>query len=577
MSFKNVALIALFARLVAAQTAANWTQQLPTASPSVREFHAMAYDSAHGQTVLFGGTGDSGALNDTWVWDGSNWTQRFPQTSPPARYSHAMVYDSAHGQTVLFGGFGNTFLNDTWAWDGTNWTQKSPQTSPPARYTHAMAYDSAHGQTVLFGGFDNNLLGDTWVWDSTNWTQKTPQSSPSPRQFHAMAYDSARQQTVLFGGEEINTNTMLFSRADDTWVWDGTTWTQKKPQLSPPEYAQVIAYDSLRSQVVMFGDTSGSVEQTWVWDGVSWIQKSPQTLPSPPDRPDDWYFAIAYDSAHDQVVLFGYSAPSVLDVTWTWYGGTPPPPLPSITTVVSASGFGGFSAVAPGSWVEIYGSNLAPDTRQWAGSDFSGNNAPTSLDGVVVNIGGQKAFIDYISSSPGQVNAQLPSNIATGGQLGVTLTNANGTSSAFNITVNPTEPGLLAPSSFAIGGKQYAVALLPDNATYVLPTGAIAGVASRPAHPGETITLYGIGFGAVSPNIPAGQIVTASNQLSASFQILFGQTAAQVAYAGLAPGFVGLYQFDVVVPAVPDSDLVPLTFNLGGAASTQTLYTSVHQ
>jgi uncharacterized protein (TIGR03437 family) len=282
---------------------------------------------------------------------------------------------------------------------------------------------------------------------------------------------------------------------------------------------------------------------------------------------------------HNLVVLFmeDYSGTTPVAQTWTWTDGPPPAPLPSITSVVSASGFGGFSAVAPGSWVEIYGSNLATDTRQWAGSDFTGDNAPTSLDGVVVNIGGQKAFIDYISSSPGQVNAQLPSNIATGGPLGVTLANANGTSSAFNITVNSTEPGLLAPSSFAIGGKQYAVALLPDNATYVLPTGSIAGVASRPAHPGETITLYGIGFGAVSPNIPAGQIVTATNQLAASFQILFGQTAAQVTYAGLAPSFVGLYQFDIIVPAVPDSDLVPLTFNLGGMAGTQTLYTTVHQ
>ena len=252
-------------------------------------------------------------------------------------------------------------------------------------------------------------------------------------------------------------------------------------------------------------------------------------------------------------------------------------PVPAITSVVSAAGFGGFSAVAPGSWVEIYGSNLAPDTRQWAGSDFSGNNAPTSLSGVEVNIGGQKAFIDYISSSPGQVNAQLPSNIPAGGPLPLTLTNANGTSAAFNVTVKTTEPGLLAPASFTISGNQYAVALLPDGATYILPTGVISGIAARPAHPGETITLYGIGFGAVTPSIPAGQIVTATNQLSASFQIFFGQTAADVSYSGLAPTFVGLYQFDVVVPAIPDSDLVPLTFNLAGSPGTQSLYTAVHQ
>ena len=50
-----------------------------------------------------------------------------------------------------------------------------------------------------------------------------------------------------------------------------------------------------------------------------------------------------------------------------------------------------------------------------------------------------------------------------------------------------------------------------------------------------------------------------------------------MSYYGLSPGFVGLYQFNVVVPAVSNSDLVSLTFNLGGVAGSQTLYTAVRQ
>jgi uncharacterized protein (TIGR03437 family) len=193
---------------------------------------------------------------------------------------------------------------------------------------------------------------------------------------------------------------------------------------------------------------------------------------------------------------------------------------------------------------------------------------------VKVTIGDQSAFIDYIS--PGQVNAQLPSGIGPG-SLPLTVTSGNSTSTPVNITVNATEPGLLAPPQFKIGANQYVVAQLSDG-TYVLPTGAIAGVSSRPARPGETVVIYGVGFGSVVPNIPAGQIVTAANQLSATLQFLFGQTPAQqVPYAGLAPAYVGLYQFNIVVPQVPDNDLVPLTFNLGGAPGTQTLYTAVHQ
>jgi len=174
------------------------------------------------------------------------------------------------------------------------------------------------------------------------------------------------------------------------------------------------------------------------------------------------------------------------------------------------------------------------------------------------------------------VNALLPSNIAFGSPLQVLVTNGGVTSAPVNVTVNATQPGLLAPTTFQIGGNQYVVALLPDG-TYVLPTGAIPGVTSRPAQPGETITLYGVGFGSVTPAIPAGQIVTQQNQLTVPVQFSFGQTAATVTYDGLAPNLVGLYQFNMVVPNVPTSDLVPLTFNLGKTAGTQQLYIAVQQ
>ena len=247
------------------------------------------------------------------------------------------------------------------------------------------------------------------------------------------------------------------------------------------------------------------------------------------------------------------------------------PPLgpPAITPagVVSASGFGGFSSVAPGSWIEIYGSNLAADTRGWAGSDFNGINAPTSLDGTFVTIGGLSAFVDYIS--PGQVNVLVPSNVPTGLQQ-ITVTTGSGTSAAYNITINAAEPGLLAPANFNIGGIQYAVAIFPDG-TYALPTGAIAGVTSRPAKPGDVLTLYGIGFGPVTPNIPAGQLAQQLNTLALPLQMSIGGLAVSPSYDGLAPGYTGLYQFNVQVPQVASGN-VPLTFALAGTAGTQTLY-----
>lgn len=240
--------------------------------------------------------------------------------------------------------------------------------------------------------------------------------------------------------------------------------------------------------------------------------------------------------------------------------------------VVSASAFGQFTSIAPGSWIEIYGSGLAIGSRLWAGADFSGINAPTSLDGTRVTVGGQAAFIDYIS--PNQVNAQVPSNVTTG-PVQMTLTSGGVTTPPYTVTINSSQPGLLAPSSFLVNGRQYAVALFSDGVTYVLPPGAVPGVPNRRAKPGDTISFYGIGFGSVSPNIPAGQIVQQSNTLTQPLQVFFGQTPASLSYSGLAPTAVGLYQFNVVVPNVSASDAMPLIFKLGGVSGTQTLYVSV--
>ncbi len=245
------------------------------------------------------------------------------------------------------------------------------------------------------------------------------------------------------------------------------------------------------------------------------------------------------------------------------------PPLgsPAISTAISASGFGGFSSIAPGTWMEIYGSGLARDTRSWAASDFNGSNAPTTLDGTKVTIAGIPAFIDYISAT--QVNALVPSNVPTGLQQ-ITVTTTAGPSAAYNVTVNQAEPGFLAPSSFTIGGIPYAVALFTDG-TYVLPAGAIAGIASRPAKPGDVITLYGIGFGPVTPSIPAGQLVQQINSLAMPLLMEIGGVSVTPAYDGLAPNYTGLFQFNVTVPNLSPGNAA-LTFSVGGAAGTQTLY-----
>ena len=250
---------------------------------------------------------------------------------------------------------------------------------------------------------------------------------------------------------------------------------------------------------------------------------------------------------------------------------TPGNPQVNTGGVITAGNFGASATVAPGSWIEIYGTNMAPGARSWGTTDFNGSNAPASLDATSVTIGGQPAFVAYISAN--QVNVQVPSNVAAGTQP-LIVTTKFGASPAYDLTVGPT-PGVYAPPFLNIGGKQYAGALFANSSTWVLPAGAVSGFTSKPAAPGDIITLYGVGFGTVTQNVPAGQLAPEQTQLTAPVQVLFGTTQATLQYQGLAPGLVGLYQFNVVVPQVAASNAVPLTFSQGGVTLPQTLYTAV--
>ena len=104
---------------------------------------------------------------------------------------------------------------------------------------------------------------------------------------------------------------------------------------------------------------------------------------------------------------------------------------------------------------------------------------------------------------------------------------------------------------------------------------SVAGIATTRAKPGDTLTFYGIGFGPVTPDIPAGQIVDEANALQSALEITFAGVPARTTYAGLTPGFVGLYQINVVVPPVAPSDTVPVAFRLAGAAGPQNLVIAV--
>ena len=258
--------------------------------------------------------------------------------------------------------------------------------------------------------------------------------------------------------------------------------------------------------------------------------------------------------------------------------------VPAISSIDSASAYGGYSYFASGSWLEIKGSNLAnpSDPRltavtnpgQWTSSDFNGVYAPTSLDGVSVRINSLPAYVWYIS--PTQLNVQAPEDSSVG-TVTITASNCIGTSGPITFTKKALAPGLLAPSNYSSGGTQYLVATFASDGAYVLSKalGASFGLTSRAAKPGDLIVAYGVGLGDVTPATLPGVIVGQTNALANPVTFSFGSSPATLSYAGLAGNFVGLYEFFITVPSgLADGDY-PIKVTQNGNQLPQTFYLTV--
>ncbi|MGO9095481.1 MAG: choice-of-anchor tandem repeat GloVer-containing protein [Bryobacteraceae bacterium] len=237
--------------------------------------------------------------------------------------------------------------------------------------------------------------------------------------------------------------------------------------------------------------------------------------------------------------------------------------LPAISQsggVVSGASFQ--PGVAPNSWITIFGTNLSSITDTWANAIVNGN-LPTSLDDVRVSVGGEPAYISYIS--PTQINALAP-DVGTG-TVPVTVTNSIGTSSAVTAAVQTAQP------AFFLWGN-YAVATTQDYGLAV-KNGTFPGVTTVPAKPGEVIILWGTGFGPTSPSAPEGVEVPSTTYNTASpVTVTVGGEPATVYGAALTPGCAGLYQVAIQIPSsLADGDYPVIAKVSGSQSSSTTLIT----
>jgi uncharacterized protein (TIGR03437 family) len=152
------------------------------------------------------------------------------------------------------------------------------------------------------------------------------------------------------------------------------------------------------------------------------------------------------------------------------------------------------------------------------------------------------------------VNALVPATVRPGSAQ-VVVFNGSADAAPYPVQVEALRPAMLSLPPGYSPQSSYIAAVFPDFLTYALPPDlGYPNVATRRAKAGDTVVLFGMGFGAVTPNVPDGQIAGGANSLASQVAVTFTRTSAPVAgkvtYAGLMPGTVGLYQFNVAVPEI---------------------------
>jgi Galactose oxidase, central domain len=184
--------------------------------------------------------------------------------------------------------------------------------TPAARSAPILEFDEARQQLILYGGRNGSTyFDDTWSWDGQTWTRLAT-SGPGGRAFATAAYDTDRQRIVLYGGLGAQ------GTLDDTWEWDGTAWSRVATTGPGVRQHETGGYDQARHRFVVQGgaDAAGQwLTDTWTWDGSTWTQAAStapaaQVLKSP----------AVYDGSRQTLLTLVGGLSRGATSLWEWNG-----------------------------------------------------------------------------------------------------------------------------------------------------------------------------------------------------------------------------------------------------------------
>lgn len=297
-----------------------WTQITTGASPAGRRGASMVYDADHQWMVLVGGSllDDSPPFDDLWQYQSNGWSEHTPRFAPPAATRAAVAYSPIDGNLVTVGGRAARFNQpfESWAFDGIRWTQRV--SAPVDRLGAGLVYDASRDGFLLTSGScfstfypdcDLNMedpsfpySGDTYLLDRKlqTWSKLGPSRANDDRRTTATTvFDEAAGEIVEFGGYRADATGQ--PPADDTFVFDGTTWTKLTLSVHPfATPAAGAAWDPVRQSILLF-DRAGD---TWEYKARTWTLVIPHDAMVPLPAPRGMT-AMTYNPYRKRMVLAG--------------------------------------------------------------------------------------------------------------------------------------------------------------------------------------------------------------------------------------------------------------------------------
>jgi len=299
-----------------------WHPAPESHSPAPRSLFSFVSNPDDKLIWLFGGQNDAGIGSEFWKFQDGEWSKLSLDKGPVGCGTSNGVYDNDRKKLVIV-------CSDTsvWEWDGAAWkTFTASKTQPQGRTFSSAVYDQTIKKTVLFGGYGSvNYLDETWTWDGATWTQ-IKKDRPTSRALAAMWFDPTLKKTVIFGGIGRKTSEGRIERFNDMWSFNGSGWTQIKnvANLPTPRYGAQVAVDPRTNKVLLFGGlvlrmngaTQDQVYSNDLWSWDGTTWTQAQLAANGTTPPPRENGALAFDPSTNQMTLFAGYSGFYLSDLW---------------------------------------------------------------------------------------------------------------------------------------------------------------------------------------------------------------------------------------------------------------------